>query len=247
MPIVVGHGLLARTLSQYAFTKDCVILAAGVSNSGETLPGAFEREVQVVRSALRAHPGARAVYFSTCSVAQVQQTPYTRHKRRMESIVAAEASSFHIYRLPQVVGVTHNLTLISHFVDTLQSGGRLTIQSRARRNLLAASDVGRLVHHLVEGEFDADNVRTLVSGRSVPVLDILRAVAGILGVEPRFDLVQVGENCDFPAEYVRARFGADDPVLADDYWLSVLRRYVPLIAGRARGAPECRATAESAC
>jgi hypothetical protein len=81
----------------------------------------------------------------------------------------------------------------------------------------------------------------------VPVLDILRSVAEILGVEPSFDLVQAGENYEFPADYVRERFGADDPVLADDYWSSVLRRYVPLIAGRARGAPECRATVESAC
>jgi hypothetical protein len=142
-----------------------------------------------------------------------------------------------------VVGVTHSLTLISHFVDTLQAGGRLTIQSRARRNMLAAIDVGRLVHRLVEGEFAADSVRALVSGRSVPVVYILRPVGGILGVEPRLDLAQAGENYHFPVDCVRA----DHPVLASDCCTSLLRRRVLLIAGPARGAPVCRTRAESAC
>ena len=246
MTKVIGGGLLARSMSQLPFSRDCLVLASGVADSGEQRLSAFEREVDVVRTSIRAHPESRALYFSTCSVVQQRQTPYTRHKLNMESIVAAEASSFQIYRLPQVVGVTRNLTLVSYFVDALLRRRRLTVQSLARRNLLGASDVGRLVHHLVENDVEPNTVRSLVSARSVPVLEILQAVADLLGVRPAFDLVHDGENSEVSDDFVRRHFGHADPVLDDAYWHSVLKKYVPLIAAQTTGATPCAAKAVSA-
>lgn len=246
MPTVIGHGLLARSMAPLAISKGCLILAAGVSNSHEERASEFEREIDVVRCAIRAHPFARAIYFSTCSVVQDRQTPYTRHKANMESIVAGEAASFQIYRLPQVVGVTRNLTLVSHFVEAVLGRRQLTIQSLAKRNLLGANDVGRMVLHLVENGIDVNTVRTLVSGRSVPVLDILQVVADILSVRPQFDVVHAGEDYEFSADFVRAQFGADDAVLGEAYWQSVLTEYVPLMAAQSMEHTACTGNAESA-
>ena len=236
MTTVIGNGLLAKSFAATAFTRDCLILASGVSNSNEHRDSEFRREVDIVEAAIREHPSSRVIYFSTCSILQKTQTPYIRHKLEMESRVVAAAASFHIYRLPQVVGPTRNLTLVSYFVESLLQRRRVTVQRHAKRNLVDVGDVSRLIHHLVEHDISPNSTQSLASAHSVHVADVLKAIGELLDVEPIFDVVAAGESYDISTDFVNRHFGSDDPLMKKDYWRAVLQKHVPAIASKIRSA-----------
>lgn len=234
MTTVIGSGLLAKSFAATALGRHFLVLASGVSNSNEQRDAEFRREARTVEAAMRANPSARVVYFSTCSVLQKSQTPYIRHKLEMESRVADAASSFHIYRLPQVVGPTRNLTLVSYFVDSLLQGRRIALQCHAKRNLVDVADVVRLIQRLVEREIGLNSAQYLAAAHSIPVLDVLETIGQILGIEPLFDLVDSGEAYDIPSAFVGRHFGPGDPLMHRDYWRTVLRVHVPAMAAKSR-------------
>ena len=231
---IIGNGLLAKSFATTAFTRDCLILASGVSNSNEQRASEFRREVDIVEAAIREHPTSRVIYFSTCSILQATQTPYIRHKLEMESRVAAAASSFHIYRLPQVVGATRNLTLVSYLVESLLLRRRVIVQKHAKRNLVDVGDVSRLIRHLVENDIGTDSTQSLASAHSVPVADVLQVIGELLDVEPIFDVVDAGESYDISTAFVNRHFGSGDPLMKSDYWRAVLQKHVPAIASKIR-------------
>ena len=231
---VIGSGLLAKSFAETAFTHNCLILASGVSNSNEQQASEFRRELNVVETAIREHPSSRVIYFSTCSILQTTQTPYIRHKMEMESTVAAAASSFQIYRLPQVVGATRNLTLVSYLVESLLLRRRVNVQQHAKRNLIDVGDVSRLIHHLVAHDIAPNSTQSLASAYSVPVADVLTAIGKLLNIEPIYDVVDAGESYDISTDFVNRHFGSDDPLMKMDYWRAVLEKHVPAIAAKIR-------------
>lgn len=227
---VIGNGLLAKCFAAAAFSRNWLVLASGVSNSNEQREAEFRRESDAISTAMRAHPSARVIYFSTCSVLQNTQTPYIRHKLAMESLVAAKASSFQIYRLPQVVGLARNLTLVSYFVEAVLQRRKLSVQRQAQRNLVDVDDVSRLIFQLVERDVGVNTTQCLAALHSVHVTDVLQTIGQILDIEPQFDLVDAGESYDIPTAFLRQHFGPDDALMKPGYWQDVLRKHVPAIA-----------------
>ena len=227
---VIGGGLLAKSFSGLGFSADCLILASGVSNSAEQRASEFRREFELVRNQIEDNPMLPVVYFSTCSVYQKKQTPYTRHKLEMEEYVSKHADSFYIYRLPQVVGVVKNLTLISYLVNAVLDGETVTVQKYAKRNLLDIKDVVRLSHYLIENKIGCNTIQNLASIAAVPIADILSEVSSILGVSARSNVVELGESYDISVDFIIEQFGKADPVLSDNYWTQVLRSYVSLLS-----------------
>ncbi|MGZ0718271.1 NAD-dependent epimerase/dehydratase family protein [Pseudomonas palleroniana] len=230
MKKIVGSGLLAKSFSGLGFSAECLILASGVSNSAEQRASEFKREFELVQKQIEDNPLLPVVYFSTCSVYQKVPTAYTRHKLEMEEYVSAHASSFYIYRLPQVVGVVRNLTLISYLVNAVLDREVVTVQKYAKRNLLDINDVVRLSRHLIENKIGVNTVQNLASISSVAVPDILSEISKILGVDARSNVVDLGESYDISVDFIVEQFGKADPVLSEDYWVKVLRGYVPLLS-----------------
>jgi nucleoside-diphosphate-sugar epimerase len=233
---IIGSGLLATNFGACTFSRSCLILASGVSNSNEHREAEFRRESETISAAMRAHPSSRVIYFSTCSILQQTQTPYIRHKLDMESLVAAKASSFQIYRLPQVVGPTRNLTLVSYLVESVLLRRRVSIQRHAKRNLVDVNDVSRLIHQLVERDIGINTTQSLAATHGVHVIEVLQTIGGILDIEPQFDLVDAGESYAIPTAFMRQHFGPDDALMKPDYWQTVLRTHVPAIASKIRSA-----------
>ena len=239
MTTIIGSGLLARSFSKITFSRDCLVLAAGVSNSSEQRDSEFRREAEVVEAAIRKFPSSRVIYFSTCSILQKDQTPYILHKLAMESLVAALSSSFHIFRLPQVVGATRNMTLVSYLVESVLRGRRVLVQAHARRNLVDVNDVNRLIHHLIEHDIGRNSIQTLAAAHSVHVREVLEEIGELLQIAPICDVVDAGESYDIQIDFVKTHFGHGDPLMKTDYWQSVLRKNVSIIASKIRSTTIC--------
>jgi hypothetical protein len=116
---IIGNGMTADAFKAVHSENNCLVLAADVSNSSETTLSEFQREKDVVSEAIVCHPESRVIYFSTCSVYEAIRSPYIDHKLRMEKVVAANAKSYLILRLPQVLSQTNSSTLVSFFVEQI--------------------------------------------------------------------------------------------------------------------------------
>lgn len=112
MPII-GHGDIASVLKD---RRDRLYFASGVSNSQEIRQSEFEREVKLL---LDQDINAHLIYFSSLSVFW-KNTPYTRHKLRMEVIVRGVFKRYTIVRLGNITWGNNPKTIINFLKDKIQ-------------------------------------------------------------------------------------------------------------------------------
>ena len=74
--MVIGNGLLGKSMSLFVDHDDVLIFASGVSNSKENRPSEYEREFNLLHKFLGTEQ--KIIYFSTCSVLYdcIKQTDY---------------------------------------------------------------------------------------------------------------------------------------------------------------------------
>ena len=102
--MIIGSGMLAKAFNIYKADHDLLIFASGVANSQEENRATFQREADLLATAV--NQNLKLVYFSTCSIDDraVNFSPYVQHKIKMEELIQNECKQFFILRLPQVVG-----------------------------------------------------------------------------------------------------------------------------------------------
>ncbi|AOD15866.1 hypothetical protein VB151_02390 [Xanthomonas fragariae] len=192
--MIIGNGLLARSFEVDRLAKhDATVFASGVSNSSETDPVAFEREARLLVKALDDAQG-RFVYFSTCSVTDVDraETHYVRHKLEMERLIT-QRGEYLILRLPQVVGRTDNPhTLSNYLARGIRNAAPLRIWVKAVRCLIDVEDVSRLTHHLIENRLETNAVLDLAPPENITLLELVSLLEATLGRKATIDFVDRG-------------------------------------------------------
>lgn len=227
---IVGNGLIARSLTGIDFGRPTLVLASGVSNSKETRVEAFQREAGLIDQAIADHPDLHVLYCSTCSIASGVQTPYTTHKLAMEERVQSKATSCHIFRLPQVVGLVHNRTLVSYFVESILQGRLLKVQTQATRNLLDVRDFARVATLAVRCNAGVGVPQNIASSTQVPVSDIVAEIAWLLDHAAHIEGVNAGYSQSIDTAFLHELLPGDDRLFDSNHWRQVLRHYVPLMA-----------------
>ncbi len=149
--MVIGNGLIARALANYADNTDVVIFASGVSNSAENEDANFRREENLILEQVT--HDATFVYFSTCSVfdPSLSKSAYVQHKLKMEKLIESKFKKYIVIRLPTLVGNTGNPnTFFNSFVNKLQASAPIHIYEKAYRYLLDAADLPMIVNLLIQ-------------------------------------------------------------------------------------------------
>jgi nucleoside-diphosphate-sugar epimerase len=181
--MIIGSGMMARTFSAYEESDDVVVLAAGVSNSRETRSEAFDREIRFVEKTIDTVGSKLLIYFSTCSVYDPDSvgTPYVRHKLSIEQAVRERVANYLLFRLPQVVGDTSNLTtLISFLYHRIVTQEPIEVWDNACRYIIDADDAASIVSHIVsKGMFRNSTVN--VASRPCLVADLVKTLEEITG------------------------------------------------------------------
>jgi dTDP-4-dehydrorhamnose reductase len=151
--MILGRGLIATAFKNSVFDSPLyVVFASGVSNSMESDPKAFARELALLDSSIAKN--TTILYFSTTSIFDPtkQDTPYIQHKLTIEKHIREKADSYIITRLPILVGHTPNPhTLINYMVEAIREKKKLDVHARACRHLL---DIDDLVNILVPYAFN---------------------------------------------------------------------------------------------
>ncbi len=224
---VIGSGMLAKAFLAANLDNDNLLFfCSGVSNSGTSSAGEFERERALLLDTLARYSESKIIYFSSCAAGAIE-SPYYRHKKAMEVLVESNAQRYLIVRLPQVVGVTNNTTLVSFIAGNIRNRTPITVFKGARRNLIDIDDVVRLTLYLV----NLDNMLINVTNANMlPVEEIVRIISGILSAEPVILAgPAAGEELGYDGDALKELIGAADPIYSSDYNQAVLAKYIPLL------------------
>jgi len=241
---IVGNGLIARSLSPYATQHGRVVtFASGVSDSSCTNDRDFERERRMLNETLAeaSSRGETIVYFSGAgalyghwehpaleSELPQPQTAYGRHQLACEGMVATSRVPHLIVRLPNVVASAANpRQLVPNLVGQVLAG-RVQVHGRARRDLVDARDMARVVSELLDLASGRGTVN-VASGHSVPVTAIVSETCVILGIDASIEIVDVGTPQQFDTSRLQGILGRD-PFPDPGYYREVLRRHVPGLA-----------------
>lgn len=225
---VIGNGMLAKAFRTAGIGSDrLVIFCSGVSDSKETLEIQFSREKNMLLDAAHHYQNSKIVYFSSCA-AEFSDSPYYRFKRDMEALVLSSTQRFLIVRLPQVVGVTLNNTLISHLVRCIKEGRTITVTHNARRNLIDVEDVVRLTLWLS----GLDNMQIgVTNGAMIAVEDLIDIISNILDKAANIEYSGIEHECSYDGTLLASLIEADDSIYAYGYNRLVLTKYIHLLSG----------------
>ena len=191
--MIIGNGLLASAFRPYfQDAPEIVVFASGVSNSRETHELAFLRERDLLMEALDTE--RFFLYLSTCSVddPELLETPYVIHKQQMESLVRT-SRDYAIFRLPQVVGTTHNPnTLTNYLYNQIVSGTHFQIWRHAKRNLIDVDDVAPIVAHLLKTCPVNRTTTNVACPFSVSILQLVATLELVTGKRASYEIVETG-------------------------------------------------------
>ena len=226
--MIVGQGLLARAFSaRYDRDPAVTVFASGVSNSTETRHEAFARERALLAPLLGR--GTRVVYFGSCASATddaSRASPYMRHKRAMEELVAGSPDGV-VLRLPQVVGVTPNPNTLTNFLrDHILSATAFTVWTNAERNLIDVDHVAAIGARLIDGaRSGGPRVFSVASADPLPMPAIVAIFERVLGRRALCTAEPKGGPLHIQAAEALAVAGELGIDLGPGYAESVIRKY----------------------
>ena len=177
--MVIGNGMIANRFDNYRQDKDVIIFASGVSNSRETKKENFDRELTLLENVIKENPGTRLVYYSTCSVAdeEREQSPYILHKKNIEQFVISEVKNYHIFRVPNVAGLSNNpYTLLNFLIFNILGKKPVTIWKNAERNIIGIDDLHSLANYIIKENFFKNSIINLANPFNYSMIEILEAV-----------------------------------------------------------------------
>jgi NDP-hexose 4-ketoreductase len=237
---IIGRGMIAQSLHPYHDqAPDVVIFASGVANSLTSDQSAFEREYLLLADTLRfcRAQNSRIVYFSSGGAIygpidslRNELTPtlpaskYGQHKLRCETMIIGAGVPYLILRLANLVGGGQNQSqLIPSLVQQVKNG-RVTLFTRATRDLLDVEDFARFLLRLLETN-PPNDLYVFASGQSTPVLKIAEEICSSLSLPAKFELVDGGDRQHFDVGKLN-RILPEGMNFDADYFRSVLTKYI---------------------
>ncbi|MFM7726314.1 MAG: NAD-dependent epimerase/dehydratase family protein [Flavobacteriales bacterium] len=226
--MIVGRGLIATAFENAHLPSDALIFASGVSNSKETDPNQFQRELDLLIKTILENTDKRFVYFSTASVldAEMAGEPYVIHKLQCESIIQMECERHLILRVTNVVGNTGNPhTVFKFFVDHIRSETSFELWTRACRNLVDIDDVVRIVLALLSGDVRAQTF-LLANPTNHAVLELVQRLEHRMNKRAHYTEVNRGSCMHYDLTETRAFYEANHFSFPEDYLEKLIDRYL---------------------
>jgi len=193
--MIVGNGLIGSALLGID-SPEHLFFASGVSNSLETRKSEFEREQELLKRYITEHPEKTLVYFSTCSIydSSKNNSQYVLHKLKMEQIIADSCKKYFILRVSNAVGNGGNPNLLlNYLVREIYSQNKITIHTKATRNLIDVKDVVAITQDIVEN-FSSNQIINLAYLQNFSIIEITQTISDVLQTEPLLHLQNEGSG-----------------------------------------------------
>jgi nucleoside-diphosphate-sugar epimerase len=224
--MVIGNGIIARAFNQLNIPDNILVFASGVSNSSETNPSEFDREIKLLETVINDHPEKKIIYFSTISVMDPDSSkkPYIKHKLEIENIISAQ-KNYLILRSPNIVGKGGNPnTLINYLINSINRKDKIVLWKNTERSFLGVDDFVLIAAELLD-QFD-NKIINLFHPVSYSAYDIYKIVANFLNKETVLEMEERGRKYlpEIDSELVKV-FQRLSVNLSVDYLNDLLLKY----------------------
>lgn len=226
--MIIGSGMLANAFNSFKNDSNIIIFAKGVSNSQETKKTEFEREANLLKSALTEYANKTIVYFGTCSVDDntSKTSEYVKHKIKMEKLIQASGLNYYIFRLPQVVGKTKSPTLINYLTTQIKNDLLFTVWKYSKRNLIDVEDVYRITAHLIKNNQLKNQIINIASNQSINIVEIVNKIEALLDKKAKYDVVKKGSSYDIDISKIQSYLKDIEINFNSSYIDDILFKYV---------------------
>jgi dTDP-4-dehydrorhamnose reductase len=220
--MIIGRGLMAASLKD-SDREDTIFFCSGVSNSMETNPNEFIRELNLLSAQDKTK---RLVYFSTISIfnPSKKDSPYIKHKTAVEKYIANNFSSHIILRLPNMVGAGGNASnLFPYFLNAIFNRIEVVIFDKTYRDLLDVSDVPLIVDGLINKNYSG--TMNICVDNPPSVLDLYLYMCKLTGRAPFYRL-EKGENPFYADNKEFNNFLRTSDITCKTDWREIVNGYV---------------------
>ncbi len=220
--MIIGNGLIASAFRKARFeSAHHVIFASGVSNSLETNPEFFQREISLIKHHIAKN--TTFVYFSTTSIFDPtkQDSIYIMHKKAVEHLIRNTAPSYVIARLPIMVSSAHNPhTLINYLYHAITKQIQISLHKNACRHLLDIDDlfnlfIPYLVPDLVQHQIN------IPGSEQITIPDLVYEIETIVNMHGLYSWIDTGACYDIPTDAGECIYIKDE-----HYIKRILRKYL---------------------
>lgn len=207
--MIIGRGLIAKAFEQYKEDDDVVVFSSGVSNSSETRESEFEREEELLRSNLASD--RKFIYFSTVSVADgSHESPYIRHKAKMERIISENHDNYLIFRIPIVVGHNANkITFFNSIKEKICNGEELKVFS-VGRYLIDIDDLTKTLPALIGDSSEKNKTLNICFDNFSSAKEIIERMEFYLGRSVKKTYIDCDSNAKVDNFYFNSLFETPD-------------------------------------
>lgn len=189
--VIIGNGLIARAFVWLNSDKKVLVFASGVSNSNEENPLLFNQERQLLIDAVNNFPNRTVIYFGSCSIydPSLAHKPYVKHKKDMEILLSEIAPSYHVFRLPLVVGKSDNPnTLTNYLYLNIINGISFNVWKHAKRYLIDVDDIYEIVEQIIKNNL-TENEAIDIAFNQYSVIDIIQMLEKITHKKALYTIV----------------------------------------------------------
>lgn len=224
--MVVGSGLLGKSMNLFVDYDDVLIFASGVSNSKEKRISEYERELNLLYKFLGTDQ--KIIYFSTCSVLYdcIEQTEYIKHKIRVENFIKSNFKNYIIFRLPNVVGHTENRhTSFNFFKKNLLEGLEISVEENTTRYFIDVDDIIETLTPIIKDQTQNKKEFNVCFNTKISIIDFIELMSDRLNVIPKINVINRG--CSFDVDNISFLELVDKKYksIGQDYNYNIIKKY----------------------
>jgi nucleoside-diphosphate-sugar epimerase len=143
----------------------------------------------------------------------------------MEAIVRS-AKEYAIFRLPQVVGKTHNPnTLTNYLYRQIMSGGNFEVWCHATRNLIDVADVASIANYLIRSSLASGITENIASPFTISVPHLVSIFEYVLGKKANCKFVDAGGSYTVDSTFANDAANQAGVNFDEDYIKKLLKKY----------------------
>jgi len=188
---VIGSGVIANRFADYSLQSKYLLFAGRVNDSGIMDESVIQNEELNVKAALSVLSDRTFLYFSSCDVLDMIQTPYGQQKVRIETLIQNSTKNYIIFRVPQVLGLSVSKSNLNmpFLVDAIFNRKPFDLERNACQNLIDIDDVHEIVSEILRRDICHNKIINIASPNQTSVLQLIEEIEGFLGIKSNYVVI----------------------------------------------------------
>jgi nucleoside-diphosphate-sugar epimerase len=226
--MVIGNGMVAKRFESYKKDDQFLIFASGVSNSKNTDPAIFNREIELLQNTIKENKEKTLVYFSTCSIYDPEEknSEYVLHKKNIEDLIQKQQKQFYIFRISNLVGRSDNPnTVLNFFFYHIRHAINFDLWSNATRNLLDIDDMYKIIDYILQKKTFKNDIINIANPVNYSVIEIITALETLMGLRANYIPISKGKDFVIDVSLISPLFTKLNIHFGKTYLTNLLQKY----------------------